>query len=158
MSKSRPFRHLAHFSSVRDQPIVFLTVVTHARQAVLANDFAHRLLRGLWQRSADRNGWFVGDYVVMPDHVHLFARAETRADSLSAWMKMWKSVSSRQLNAAVVSTSRVWQEEYFDRYLRSAESYEEKWCYVRNNPVRAGLVIHADLWPYCGRICDLGEL
>ncbi len=36
--------------------------------------------------------------------------------------------------------------------MRSDESYEEKWLYVRNNPVRAGLVNHADEWPYQGEL------
>ena len=157
MSKRRSFRHLAHLPSVREQPIIFFTVVTHARQAVLANDFAHQLLRGLWERSGDRNGWFVGDYVLMPDHVHMFARPALQAEPISVWVKMWKSVSSRQLKAARAATAPVWQDEYFDRYLRSDESYEQKWSYVRDNPVRAGLVIDADLWPYRGRIFELGD-
>jgi hypothetical protein len=46
----------------------------------------------------------------------------------------------------------VWQPDYFDRFLRSGESYSEKWAYVQNNPVRAGLVAQADDWPFKGRI------
>ena len=36
--------------------------------------------------------------------------------------------------------------------LRNDESYGEKWEYVRENPLRAGLVSRADDWPYqvCG--------
>ena len=33
-----------------------------------------------------------------------------------------------------------WDEESFDHVLRSDESWEEKREYIRNNPVRAGLV------------------
>ena len=33
---------------------------------------------------------------------------------------------------------------------RSAESYEEKWHYVRENPVRANLVSKWEDWPYRG--------
>jgi hypothetical protein len=32
--------------------------------------------------------------------------------------------------------------------LRSDESLSEKWEYVRQNPVRAGLVEHSEDWPY----------
>ena len=45
-----------------------------------------------------------------------------------------------------------WQKEFFDHVLRSDESYESKWDYVRENPVRAGLVSRADDWPYAGEI------
>ena len=45
--------------------------------------------------------------------------------------------------------------EYFDHVLRSDESYSEKWDYVRENPVRAGLVRSANDWPYFGSIASL---
>jgi hypothetical protein len=32
------------------------------------------------------------------------------------------------------------------------DSYSEKWYYVRNNPVRASLVEHADNWPFQGEL------
>jgi len=38
----------------------------------------------------------------------------------------------------------------FDHILRNDESYTQKWEYVRENPVRAGLVPRADDWPYQG--------
>jgi REP-associated tyrosine transposase len=34
----------------------------------------------------------------------------------------------------------VWQEESFDHVLRSENSFEEKRDYIRQNPVRRGLV------------------
>ena len=47
---------------------------------------------------------------------------------------------------------RLWQPGFFDHVLRSTEGYSEKWNYVRENPVRAGLVDHATNWPYQGEI------
>ena len=44
------------------------------------------------------------------------------------------------------------QRGFFDHLLRSAESYGQKWNYVRENPVRAGLVEKAEDWPYAGEI------
>jgi REP element-mobilizing transposase RayT len=45
-----------------------------------------------------------------------------------------------------------WQPGFFDHILRTDESYGEKWNYVRENPVRAGLVRTAEEWPYQGEI------
>jgi hypothetical protein len=45
--KSVPFRHLAHAVSFREQPIVFFTVVTYGRQAILATDMAQEVLHGI---------------------------------------------------------------------------------------------------------------
>jgi hypothetical protein len=41
---------------------------------------------------------------------------------------------------------------FFDHLLRSDESYAEKWNYVRENPVRAGLAQSGEDWPYAGEI------
>jgi hypothetical protein len=46
----------------------------------------------------------------------------------------------------------LWQKQFFDHVLRSNESYDSKWLYVRENPTRAGLVDSADSWPYGGEI------
>ena len=53
---------------------------------------------------------------------------------------------------ALTGTSPIWQRGFFDHVLRNDESYEDKWNYVRENPVRAGLVTKADDWPYSGEI------
>jgi hypothetical protein len=39
--------------------------------------------------------------------------------------------------------------------LRGADSYTEKWHYVRENPVRAGLVRQWQDWPFQGEIFPL---
>ena len=46
----------------------------------------------------------------------------------------------------------LWQPEFFDHLLRSRESRSEKWAYVRENPVRAGLVARAENWPFAGAV------
>lgn len=68
---------------------------------------------------------------------------------------MWKGISSRSISKALGISTPIWQPEYFDRYLRSSESYSQKWDYVQQNAVRAGLVTRADEWPYHGVIHDL---
>ena len=143
---------MAHLPSFRRQPIVFLTAATFDRRRLLDKAQPHAILRGIWERSAQRNGWYVGDYVLMPDHVHFFAQPGPSSDLMSDWVKAWKSVSARQIMKALSVAAPVWQDDYFDRYLRSTESYAQKWEYVRSNPVRAGLVHRPEDWLYQGRI------
>jgi putative transposase len=150
-----PFRHLVHVPSFRDNPIVFFTTCTYRRRKILASPHCQNILREIWQRSVDRDGWWVGNYILMPDHVHFFARPEIDAQPMTAWVKMWKSVSSRRIAAALAIKPPIWQAEYFDRYLRSTENYAEKWHYVEQNAVRARPVEMAEAWPYRGTINDL---
>jgi REP-associated tyrosine transposase len=94
----------------------------------------------------DRFNIALGRYVIMPDHVHLFVRGDG-SFSLSPWIGGLKRAMS-----VALKSQRLWQPGFFDHILRSDESYAEKWNYVRDNPVRAGLVKGADDWPYQGEI------
>jgi putative transposase len=146
---------LPHLTAFAQYPLVFVTVCTIRRSPLLANDLAHNTLVKIWRQSATRNGWFVGRYVLMPDHVHFFAMPAGASDMLVDWVGLWKSLSSRVINRHCGQTGPVWQRDHFDRFLRSADSYSAKWEYVRENPVRAGLVKQAEQWPYQGVIHDL---
>jgi REP element-mobilizing transposase RayT len=90
----------------------------------------------------------------MPDHFHLFVATDDEQISISAWMKSLKNTISKTLRATGVAPPH-WQKTFFDHLLRSSESYSEKWNYVRENPVRAGLVTKAEDWPYMGEIFAL---
>jgi len=85
----------------------------------------------------------------MPDHVHLFVRGSDDFQ-LGRWIGMLKQALAKH----VVPTRMlpIWQRRFFDHLLRSDESYAQKWNYVCENPVRAGLVTKADDWPYSGEI------
>jgi REP element-mobilizing transposase RayT len=82
--------------------------------------------------------------VVMPDHVHLLflpLRDE------NGWpvpvvdiMQCLKGTTAHRINQLLHHSGPVWEEESFDHVLRSDESLKEKCEYIRQNPVRAGLV------------------
>jgi len=85
----------------------------------------------------------------MPDHVHLFVCGPHHF-LLAEWMK---GLKRRISNASRANSTRLrWQPGFFDHLIRNDESYAEKWNYVRENPVRAGLVTSGDDWPYQGEI------
>ena len=128
--------------------IIFLTVCTHQRKQILASDAVHRVLLNAWT-AADH--WIVGRYVIMLDHIHLFC-SPARSDFLSvkAWFRFWKSKASQSWPD--LGMHPVWQVDGWDTQLRKGDSYSAKWDYVRNNPVRHGLVIQPENWPYQGEM------
>ncbi len=146
---------LPHLTAFDRQPVVFVTAVTEGRRPLLGCADASDVLVRTWRRSADFDGWYVGRYILMPDHVHFFARPGLGAKSLPVWMKTWKSLASRELCARLGVTPPFWQKDYFDRYLRSDENYREKWWYVLLNPVRKGLCREPEDWPWQGELYDL---
>jgi REP element-mobilizing transposase RayT len=96
----------------------------------------------------------VGRYVLLPDHAHFFTAFTPDSPSLSWWMKSWKNALSKTLRRNGAPAPH-WQKGFFDHVTRSEESYEQKWLYVRQNPVRAGLVKRWDEWKFQGQIYQL---
>jgi REP element-mobilizing transposase RayT len=135
-------------------PRYFLTLCIAHRRRILAAPQTARILTESWRAAPQIHEWAVGRYVVMPDHVHFFAAALSDKKSLSSFIRDWKKWTTRQFQVSGITSPPAWQPEFFDHVLRSAESYEEKWNYVRENPVRAGLVPSAEEWPYSGE-CTL---
>jgi len=117
---------------------------------MLDRDDIHRALIAFFG-NAGKRGVFVGRYVLMPDHLHLFVAIAPGGQSLSRWVQILKIALAKPLRAEECS-SPFWQKGFFDHVLRSAESYSRHWEYVRRNPVRAGLVKKAEDWPYQGEI------
>lgn len=136
----------------QSHPRYFITVCAHDRRPLLAHPIIHEILRKHLGKSLDLYGWAIGSYVIMPDHVHFFcADAESRSP-LSKMIGSWKQWSAKEICPLLEVEAPLWQREFFDHLIRSEESYSEKWEYVRNNPVRAGLVVHVDEWKFCGHI------
>ena len=145
--KGRPPRLDQIFQSY-DSPVFFVTIgILHRRKIVNLET-----VRNAFHRYAQRAVEFnvaVGRYVIMPDHVHLFVRGGPDFD-LAKWINGLKRAISVALRATIQEP--LWQPGFFDHLLRNDESYAQKWDYVRQNPVRAGLVQSADDWPYQGEI------
>ncbi|MFP5247570.1 MAG: REP-associated tyrosine transposase [Thermoanaerobaculia bacterium] len=91
--------------------------------------------------------------VVMPDHVHLILMPYEQT-TLPKVLARIKGASSYFINRLLNRRESTWQDESFDRIVRSAESLTKKRDYLFNNPVRAGLVTHWQDYPwiwYSGR-------
>ena len=139
------------FQGIR--PLYFITFNTHLRSKVLANDAVHEAFRTFAERAHAEHGIAVGRYVLMPDHVHLFV-ALPEDVRLASWIKSLKAVLGKVLASEGIGPPH-WQQSFFDHVLRGSESYSEKWDYVQQNPVRAGLVDDVDSWPFQGEIVRL---
>jgi putative transposase len=136
-----------------DNPVYFLTFCTADRKAILANEVIHKAFMEFAHEALARN-IFVGRYILMPDHIHLYVKVPAPSESLSHWVKSLKNYLSKILRSLKILAPH-WQKGFFDHVLRSMESYSDKWLYMVENSVRAGLVkVWAD-WPFQGEIHPL---
>ena len=148
MIKGRPLRLSQIFQSY-DPPLFFVTVCTLHRRKIPSLKTANEALVVYGTRAIKEFNVALGRYVIMPDHLHFFVRGDQNF-VLATWVKGLK----RAILEVFPNEQRrsLWQPGFFDHLLRNNESYAQKWDYVRQNPVRAGLVKFAEDWPYQGEI------
>ena len=127
---------------------IFLTVCTDQRERWLAQPAARHALHEIWKNTA--TAWLVSDYLLMPDHLHLFCAPRDLKFTIERWIAFWKDRLAKTHPGA-----GAFQPGGFHHRLRDDESYAQKWQYVRENPVRAGLVARPEDWPYFGRVHEI---
>ena len=152
-SKQYPERsHPAHPTPIErhNEPIIiFVTICIKPRGMLINNNTFHDTFIS---ESNDADQWVVGRYVIMPDHIHLFCSPATRE---TCSVKRWATYLKKQITRGYPHRDWKWQSDCWDTQMRSREHYEQKWQYIRDNPVRAGLVSDPDDWPWQGQIHQL---
>jgi len=89
-------------------------------------------------RHDDGQHYELGDFVVMPNHVHLLACLLGGTD-LEKQCYSWKKYTATRINRALGHRGRFWQAESFDHLVRSPEQFEYLRHYIFENPVKAKL-------------------
>src|SRR2546423_15713868 len=79
-------------------PIYFVTACTHAHQPILSEIEVHQCLIRFGEAGESHGAW-LGAYVLMPDHLHLFVVVDDERINLSVWMKSLKNTISKALRA-----------------------------------------------------------
>ncbi len=97
-------------------------------------------------RFFDRQRYELDAWVIMPNHVHVILQIwET---PLSALVKSWKGFVAREGNKKIRREGSFWEREYWDTLIRSEDQRRKALHYIETNPVKAGLVGEAKVWPW----------
>ncbi len=110
------------------------------------SDVAAMIVEAIEYRCA-RRMWNVFEYVVMPSHIHTlleFLSGDLKA-SMEGFKRWTGHLAMKQLK---LEQARFWQREWFDHWVRSDEDANAICEYIRQNPVKAGLVANYQDWPY----------
>ncbi len=75
---------------------------------------------------------------VMPNHVHVLIRP-VDGFSIGAVAHSWKSFSAKTVNSRQNRSGRVWQADYYYRFMRNDDHIQATIAYIEGNPVKAGL-------------------
>jgi REP element-mobilizing transposase RayT len=154
-------RHLPHWEEAGS--VYFATWTTLNRRGLAAEERTAVLEAVLhW----DNVRWEVFAAVVMSDHVHVLGRPMSTSGlltstchSLESIVHSVKSFSSHAINRIRGASGSVWQTERENRIIRDEDEFWQKWQYIRDNPVKAGLAESAEEYPWFFQQCveDLGK-
>jgi putative transposase len=108
----------------------------------------------------DQKEYDLYTYCIMSNHIHLVFRHldNVKIDSsqknllpVTQIMKNFKSYTGLQANKYLNRTGSFWQDESFDRLIRSETELENVIRYTINNPVKINLIKDWKNWPhsYC---------
>uniref|UniRef100_UPI003562908F transposase n=1 Tax=Pontiella sp. TaxID=2837462 RepID=UPI003562908F len=89
-------------------------------------------------RHFDGERYRLGDYVVMPNHVHLTVEP-MEGNHLSDILHSWKGFSAREINKRLGTKGRFWMDESFDHIIRSEHFFHQYRDYIQTNPTQARL-------------------
>ena len=91
-------------------------------------------------------------WCIMPNHVHLLILPHT---PLSEIIHGWKSFTSRwilkqneRLSLQIPDPKQFWQRDYWDRFIRDGDHYQNVIDYIHKNPIKAGLCRTPESYPW----------
>jgi len=145
-------RHLPHWQAPGETHYLTFTLLDRHACDLTRAALAHIIVGALQFRHEER--YTLLDWVIMPDHVHLILypmMAENGFFSLSKIMGSMKGWTAHEINRNISQRSSLWQDESFDRVIRSDGEYRKHAFYIWMNPVEAGLVENPRDWPWWGQ-------
>lgn len=98
-------------------------------------------------------------YVVMPNHIHLLIKTYEKY-TLASIVHSWKSFTAHEIKKLLRNdlsegkaikipvSEKIWQIEYWDRFIRDDQHFKNAINYIHNNPVKAGLCKTVSDWEW----------
>ena len=125
-----------------------LTICTQHRRRVFISREAVDLVLLQLSQTASRNHVAVIAYCFMPDHLHLLVETTADDSNLAEFVRVFKQCSSYHWKTAFGHV--LWQRSYFEHVLREGESPVKAARYLLGNPLRAGMVVSVEDYPFLG--------
>ena len=130
-------------------------------ESILDKGYGECYLRQVDFATVVRDAWLFFDKkrydiiaFIMPNHVHIIIKTYP-GFSIPSVVHSWKSFTSSKIKKmiklkGIQPSTKFWQKEYWDRYIRDEEHYNKAINYIHENPVKAGLCKKAIEWKFSG--------
>ncbi|GBC99894.1 REP-associated tyrosine transposase [bacterium HR17] len=99
---------------------------------------------------AQRYGYGIIAFCLMPDHLHVLVQAKENCQSLERFIGALKSVTTRHYWRHG-GQGKLWQRGFYEHIVRRDEDLATISDYIMTNPVRSGLVEELEEYPWLGQ-------
>jgi putative transposase len=133
---------LKRYQQARD--LHFVTFSCYGHRPLLQSARAKRMFELALEQTRRQYGFWITGYVVMPEHVHLLLSEPERGTLAVALQALKQSVARRLIG----DQKHFWQARYYDFNVYTGKKRVEKLRYMHRNPVKRGLVLEPQDWPW----------
>ncbi|HUS19448.1 MAG TPA: transposase [Terriglobales bacterium] len=144
---SRPSRNSRESEIVAVQRTFFATSSAYGRKQILQSDRMGELLVSTLLRYRDAKKFQLHDFVVMPNHIHVLLTVGPELTVEKA-MQLIKGGSSFRAKKELEINSEIWQAGFSEERAFGVEAFDGFRRYIRQNPVKRGLVMQAEEYAY----------
>jgi len=129
--------------------VCFITICAYMNQSPFVRADLNQLILDVLQEEQERQNCAVFSYCLMPNHLHFLVSPCEEGISVLTFTDRFKGKSTNR-SWAVGWRGKLWQPRYYDHIVRAEEDLRAIAEYILNNPVRKGLVQHAEDWLWGG--------
>jgi len=131
----------------------YLTIVTHRRKAILIDNI--EALRESFRESKRYYDYQIDAIVILPDHLHMIITPRNAQDYPKIVRAIKYNFSIQLSKDEEQSMARhkkgmnpIWQKRYYEHTIRDEKDYLRCIEYMKNNPIKHGLVENSEGWKY----------
>lgn len=123
----------------------FVTASAYVHQNLFQRSESADLLLATIIRNRDKGEFFLHEFVIMPNHMHLLLTVDDD-HAIGRAVQLIKGGFSHAVGPFKVKA--VWQPSYYEHRVRDEVEYDRIRRYIHENPVRRHLVAAAEDYPY----------
>jgi REP element-mobilizing transposase RayT len=139
---------LSNYDYSKDRPI-HVTICTDNKEQIFDSEINARIVINELLKAAKDVRFRIICYCLMPDHLHVIVTPGESTLTLSKFLNIFKGRTTAVFRERK-DFNKIWQRSAFDHVIRTEENLKGVIEYIRNNPVRKGIVQNADDYPYSG--------
>lgn len=135
----------------------FIAASTWEKKAILQSDRMATLLVNVLLHYKHEGKYLLHEFVVMPNHFHVLI-TPTPPTTLERAIQFIKGGFSYRGKKELGYFGEIWQTSFYDHRVRDPTEYARFREYIHMNPVRRGLAIEPEEFPYSSAKMSLDEV